>query len=288
MRRRGRRRRRPGFADPRLHVGAALGRGVLALEHANCRWPGLARRYGYRFYDRLVLEEAELARVKPGHRVLQVGCGAFPFTALTLARLGCSVVGIDRSERAVVTARRIVSQEGLDSKLNIEHGHGENADGSAFDAVWVSLHVQPRDRVVSNILATMSPGSRLVLRDVGGPLRLLYRTLCPASSVVCARVQTAPSKVRRNLLTVVAEKLPSSHIPRVVLSALSTGRRGIIATTGNGHPLLEPLGIRPGRRICVRCMQRLGGSIVADLEGRRVAIDRHLAGEILVVPDSGE
>lgn len=197
-------------------------------------------------------------------------------------------MGIDRDEVAVATARKVVSREGLDHRVTIENGLGENVDCSGFAAVWVSLHVHPREEVLHNCLASLQPGGRLVARNVAGLLRLLYRCVSPTRADLCARVRSAPAGARRSLVTVVAEKLPSPHEARVLLSALATGDRGIIAATNNSHPLLEPLGIRPGRRICVRCMQKLGGSIVADLEGRRVAIDRSLAGEIFVVPEAGD
>ncbi len=287
----GRHRRRRGrcaAADPRGYLGQVLGRGALAVERANCRWPRLSRRYGRMFYERLVQEEVELAGVKAGDRVLHVGCGAFPFTTLALAERGCVVVGIDRDEQAVAAARRVVSQKGLDGHVEIRHGTGESVDCADFNAVWVSLHVTPRDEVIHNCLTSLRPKGKLVLRNVAGPLKLLYNATSPAAGATQAHVRTARSQARSNLVTMVAEKLPSTDKQRVVLSGLAAGCRGTIAATGNGHPLLEPLGIRPGRQICLRCIQKLGGSVVADLDGRRVAIDRQLAEQIVVNPVSGD
>jgi len=262
----------------------ALGRGMCALERMNCRWPELGHRYGRRFYERLVSEEAELARIQPGDRVLHVGCGAYPSTAMALGRLGCAVVGIDRDDEAVAAARKVVAHEGLGSLVAIEHGAGETVGCSGYEAVWVSLHVHPKAQVLASCMGSLKEGGRLVFRDVAGPLRFVYRWAFAAQGDLRAHVHSARSRARRSLVTFVAEKCGSNSTPRLALSTLAAGRHGIVASTGSGHPLLEPLGIRPGRRICVRCLQTLGGSIVADLEGRRVAIDRHLAGEILVEP----
>ena len=44
--------------------------------------------------------------------------------------------------------------------------------------------------------------------------------------------------------------------------------------------LLEPLGFRPGKKVCLRCRARFGGPLVAEVEGRHTALGRSLARQI--------
>ncbi len=258
---------------------------MLALEHLNGRWPQLARRYGRRFYERMVRNEAALAGVKPGDRVLHVGCGPFPFTALTLAQLGCSVVGVDRDPGAAAAARRVVKAMGFEGTITIRHAHGENIACSDYDAVWVSLHVWPRAAVLANCFTDLRVGARAVVRDAAGPLKLLYRQLSLAGNGMRARVHCDRAAGRRNLQTVVIEKLAPTEEPEIALSAMCPGHCGRITATQGGQPLLEALGVRPGRHIRVTCVEAMGGSVIAELAGRRVAIDRALAHRIRVTPE---
>ncbi len=44
--------------------------------------------------------------------------------------------------------------------------------------------------------------------------------------------------------------------------------------------LLEALGFRPGKKVCLRCRARFGGPLVAEIEGRHTALGRSLARQI--------
>ncbi len=46
------------------------------------------------------------------------------------------------------------------------------------------------------------------------------------------------------------------------------------------HPLLSPLGLRPGRRVRVIMRQPLGGPLIIEVAGRRVAMCREIARQI--------
>ena len=44
--------------------------------------------------------------------------------------------------------------------------------------------------------------------------------------------------------------------------------------------LLEPLGFRPGKKVCLRCRARFGGPVIAEVDGRHTALGRTLAQQI--------
>lgn len=109
-------------------------------------------------------ELTELADVRPGERVLDVGCGTGQLTA-RLAELGADVLGIDSSPAMVEAARKAyptISFEVADVvELDIDSG---------FDLVFSNavLHWVKRAQTAANAMATaLRPGGRLVA-ELGG------------------------------------------------------------------------------------------------------------------------
>ncbi len=46
------------------------------------------------------------------------------------------------------------------------------------------------------------------------------------------------------------------------------------------HSLLAPLGLREGKKLIIKAKQPFSGPIIAEVEGRQIAIDRELAHQI--------
>jgi 2-polyprenyl-3-methyl-5-hydroxy-6-metoxy-1,4-benzoquinol methylase len=105
-----------------------------------------------------------LDAVKPGDRVLDVGCGEALFTA-ELVRAGAAAVGIDVAEEPLRRARQ--RDPSLDLRLVEAEGPWDLPDAS-FDVVWAG-------EVIEHVLATAGWMSELrrVLRSGG---RLLLST----------------------------------------------------------------------------------------------------------------
>jgi 2-polyprenyl-3-methyl-5-hydroxy-6-metoxy-1,4-benzoquinol methylase len=103
-----------------------------------------------------------LAHVRPGERVLDIGCGEGRFS-VELARAGAEVVGIDVAEEPLRRARSRHPE--LDLRLVDGEGPWELPD-AAFDVVWAG-------EVIEHVAATASWLSevRRVLRS-GGVLLL--------------------------------------------------------------------------------------------------------------------
>lgn len=69
--------------------------------------------------------------------------------------------------------------------------------------------------------------------------------------------------------------------PGPTLESLEDGERAVVCDVPE-HDLLSPLGVRPGNAVRVRGRQLFGGPLIVEADGRRVAIDRQLAGRIEV------
>ncbi len=122
-----------------------------------------------------------LARVRPGERVLDVGCGDGLLTD-ELARAGAQVVGIDVAERALQRAAQRASMHGraLDLRLVDAEEPLPLADAS-FDVVWageVIEHVVDTAAWLSELRRVLRSQGRLLLTTPAHPpARLLALAL---------------------------------------------------------------------------------------------------------------
>jgi trans-aconitate methyltransferase len=106
----------------------------------------------------------ELLAVKPGERVLDLGCGTGHLTA-AIADAGAEVIGLDHSEQMLAQARSAYPQRTFLL--------GDARDfhfAEPFDAVFsnAALHwVRPPEKVVRCVAGALKPGGRFVA-ELGG------------------------------------------------------------------------------------------------------------------------
>jgi cyclopropane-fatty-acyl-phospholipid synthase len=122
------------------------------------------------------LEEAQEAKldmvatklaVKPGERVLDVGCGWGSFSIRTAKEYGASVVGITLSEPQAEEARRRAEAAGVGDKVEIRVMDYRDLIGERFDAIssiGMAEHVGAVqiDEYARTLAALLEPGGRLL------------------------------------------------------------------------------------------------------------------------------
>ena len=164
-------------------------------ENDNHYVPALRFRQLTRFYDpvlRAALKEdrfkhllVEHARLKPGFRVLDVGCGTGTLTImLKEACPSATIVGIDGDSEVLAIARRKADQ--ADYKIELHEGlayepppHPSFQPGS-FDRIVSSLvfhHLTTdhKQRTLQQLRTLLKPGGELHIADWGKPQNALMR-----------------------------------------------------------------------------------------------------------------
>ncbi len=150
------------------------------FEELGAAWPAVGTLYGHLFYESMVQREMVAAGLSPGMKVLHIGSGRLPLTAMAMARRGMRVDAIDNDLRAVQVARRLVEHARLTDRVDVQQSDGTSIDCSRYDAVLLSLHVLPKRAAIFSVLQTLSPGARLIYRNPRGMCRCLYETIQPA------------------------------------------------------------------------------------------------------------
>lgn len=167
---------------PRFIAGQTAGL-LKGFEYLGSRWPALGRLYGRLFYGPMVRRELELAAVDGRHRILHLGCGPLPLTAMVLAEAGLRVDAVDRDPEAASSAARVIAGSGLDQRINVICADGCEVDYAGYDAVWVSFHVHPRRECLERILLTLNGGGRIIYRNPRGWRKGLYSHVEPTSLI---------------------------------------------------------------------------------------------------------
>ena len=109
--------------------------------------------------------------LRPGLRLLDVGCGSGG-PALHLARLsGCDVVGVDLYEEAVEAGNRAALEADLDKHATFVQADGARSlpfNSGSFDAVLcidAINHLPDRPRVLGDWARLLKPAGRLLFTD---------------------------------------------------------------------------------------------------------------------------
>lgn len=133
--------------------------------------PPVARLF-QRLRPRICPLEAVVARVPPGARVLDIGCGSGLLLALLAAdgRLGAGV-GIDSSARALAVAERMRARLPDPACVRLERRDAGDLPAGPFDVVALIdvLHHVPPARQRDAVLAAatrVAPGGLLLVKDI--------------------------------------------------------------------------------------------------------------------------
>ena len=113
------------------------------------------------------------ARLKPGDRVLDLGCGTGAL-AVRLARRGCQVTGVDISPAMLDQAAQRLREEGLAEQVTLRELGRRELDtafpDAAFDAVvstllFSELSADEIDYALAECRRILRPGGQLLIAD---------------------------------------------------------------------------------------------------------------------------
>ncbi len=159
------------------------------FEHFSHHHPLIAKIYYKLFYLRMLENELGMTDLNPGSKIIHIGSGPYPFTAIFLAMHGFNVEGWDCDYHAVEKARLLVAKLKLDEKINIKLCDGSGITNPYCDAIWVSLNVCPKEKVLRQAFQSIKTGGVLVYRNlprwIAGSSREVATDSWPAGHQVC-------------------------------------------------------------------------------------------------------
>ncbi len=117
---------------------------------------------------RLIEQLVERAGIRPGSRVLDVGCGVGGSSVWLAERMGCEVLGLTISPVQVRMASESARRRGLDGRVRFElrDANALDLEPGGFDAVWVvecSEHLDDKADFLARCASVLRPGGVLAL-----------------------------------------------------------------------------------------------------------------------------
>ena len=115
-----------------------------------------------KLHEPSVKTEISMADVQPSDKVLQIGCGAIPYSLIIFSReTHEQVTGIDNQSRSIAKAKRFI---GDNKNIHVEQASGETYDVSTFDVILISYGVGDIEAVLKNTLQHLKNNGRIILR----------------------------------------------------------------------------------------------------------------------------
>ncbi len=145
------------------------------LERIAVRTKFFSAIYFYMFYKNMLQRELEISGLKSGATILHIGSGPSPYTALFLGRKGFKVEAIDCNNCAVREARQVVEKNGMQDNIKVVCSDGCTFKQKKYDAVWVSLNVYPKGKVLKQALNSLKDEGVLIYRNLPRWLSVLFK-----------------------------------------------------------------------------------------------------------------
>ncbi len=196
----------PALAQARTELPRLCGLAECQLEKWWCRRalantaPALTLAEFWYLPNYLSLRDAETALASPQalRRVVFLGCGALPLTAILLAQAdpNAQLRCVDADAQACTLADALVRALGLEHRITVEHARAETCKVPEDETVICASLLQAPG-LYEHLAA--SGATRLLVRDVEGVYRWLYRSAGDPGPVFRQRAKTSPAPERINI-----------------------------------------------------------------------------------------
>lgn len=129
-------------------------------------------------YEELARREIALAGITAADRVLFIGSGPLPITAIEYCRrTGCRVECVDYVPQAVEISRAVLRRLDLDRQISCRQARGETVAANEFSVVLVGVLAQPKQEIFQSLHGTCAPECRIIARTTFGLRGLIYQAI---------------------------------------------------------------------------------------------------------------
>ncbi|HEX3156400.1 MAG TPA: nicotianamine synthase family protein [Candidatus Angelobacter sp.] len=128
-------------------------------------------------FETLINRELALISQRPLKRILFIGSGAFPISALLLhAKTGVPVDCVAREQAAVEIAREAIERCQCSAWVHILGDRESNFDLKEYDLILIDLLFKPKKNILNTARKRCHAGCQILCRTSEGLLQLLYES----------------------------------------------------------------------------------------------------------------
>jgi len=134
----------------------------------------LSKFFGDMYKDRIgihYINEAQMYNINEDQSILHIGSGAYPITALVLAKLFKGrIVTIDKNPIVIKIAKRVIKKEHLSHRIEVLYGNGLTFDVSSFDVVIISSCSVPKEEILTHVFSHTNNHCKIIVRELNSEI----------------------------------------------------------------------------------------------------------------------
>lgn len=134
------------------------------------------------YYKKIIEREVNLAKINSDDRILCIGGGPCPYTAILMHQLtGASITVIDNNKFCVKQSKKLINRMRLDDVIRIFWCDGESICCQGYNVIHLTLQITPKEEVLHRILQHADDGTKILVRMPKKHLNHLYCNMnqCP-------------------------------------------------------------------------------------------------------------
>lgn len=117
------------------------------------------------YYKNIIKREATLARISKNDRILCIGGGPCPYTAIMLHRLtGAHVTVVDNNSFCVKESSDLIRRMDLQNAVQVLCSEGEKIDCNGFSVIHLAMQISPKEKVLKGLLEKAENGTKILVR----------------------------------------------------------------------------------------------------------------------------
>jgi ubiquinone/menaquinone biosynthesis C-methylase UbiE len=112
-------------------------------------------------------KEIECFKISKSKKILHIGCGAYPISAIILGKIYSSkIVAIDKNQFAVNLAQKVVQKKNLSDKIKVLKANGADFDVNGFDTIIISSCSIPKNVILNNVFRNAKSKCKIIIREL--------------------------------------------------------------------------------------------------------------------------
>lgn len=144
------------------------------------------------YYRDLVRKEVKLAKLDENDKILCIGGGKCPFTAILIQKYtGAEVTVVDNCQSCVNSAKNCIMKYKI-KNIKVDIADGEYIDASNYTAIHLAMQVCPMQEVMENVIKKSNKDAKILVRKPKKALGAMY------SSIKCTN-DLLKQEVRHNV-----------------------------------------------------------------------------------------
>lgn len=135
------------------------------IELIACHFPILLPLF-LLYYKKTINREIKLGKIAKDDKVLFIGGGPLPWSALqTAKKTGATVKIIDNCPLAIEYSQQVIDDFDANELVNVDYGDGTTIDPKKFTVICIAKQACPQQEILENIWCNCQKGARIIVRQ---------------------------------------------------------------------------------------------------------------------------